>query len=168
MLQWDRDWMPAFCVGFLSITQPELGAQLAQVGLHCTVLYCTVLYCTVQVGLALYGDAAEDITQIEDSLITGVLRERLPHVRLEPLEVRGPVWRVFSWCSWLHMFKQTFFNDLIVSKRSSRSGVEYVGPVTSPRVWRFFLCVMVEGGLEMAEAAVPGLLPSFLWSVCAR
>ena len=158
--------MPAFCVGFLSITQPELGAQLAQVGL--TVLCCTVLYCTVQVGLALYGDAAEDITQIEDSLITGVLRERLPHVRLEPLEVRGPVWRVFSWCSWLHMFKQTFFNDLIVSKRSSRSGVEYVGPVTSPRVWRFFLCVMVEGGLEMAEAAVPGLLPSFLWSVCAR
>ena len=48
MLQWDRDWMPAFCVGFLSITQPELGAQLAQVGLHCTVLlYCTVLYCNV-------------------------------------------------------------------------------------------------------------------------
>ena len=85
MPQWDRDWMPAFCVGFLSITQPELGAQLAQVGLHCTALCCTVLYCnvlyTVQVGLALYGDAAEDITQIEDSLITGVLRERLPHVR---------------------------------------------------------------------------------------
>ena len=147
MLQWDRDWMPAFCVGFLSITQPELGAQLAQVGLHCTVLCCAVLYCTVlytvQVGLALYGDAAEDITQIEDSLITGVLRERLPHVRcrsrsrrqetgdtplallcrLEVLAVRPLPWRLFSWFSLGHLFKETFFNDLIISKRSSRGGV---------------------------------------------
>ena len=27
----DRDWMPAFCVGFLSLTSPAIGAQLAQV-----------------------------------------------------------------------------------------------------------------------------------------
>ena len=49
----------------------------------CTVLCCTVfcICCAVQVGLALYGDSAEDVTLIEDSLITGVLRERLPHVR---------------------------------------------------------------------------------------
>ena len=45
--------MPGFCVGFLSLTSPQLGAQLAQVGLalYCAVLYCAVLcsilYCAV-------------------------------------------------------------------------------------------------------------------------
>ena len=53
-MQWDRDWMPAFCVGFLSLTSPQLGAQLAQVGLYCTVLYCTVLYCAVLCYTVLY------------------------------------------------------------------------------------------------------------------
>ena len=67
----DRDWMPAFCVGFLSLATPEVGAQLAQV------------------GLALYGESPRDITQIEDSLVTGVLRERLPQLRLEMLEAGG-------------------------------------------------------------------------------
>ena len=94
-------------------------------------------------GLALYGDSAEDVTLIEDSLITGVLRERLPHVRcrsrsrsrrhqdtllallfrLEVLAVRPLPWRLFSWFSLGHLFKETFFNDLIISKRSSRGGV---------------------------------------------
>ena len=60
--------MPAFCVGFLSLATPEVGAQLAQV------------------GLTLYGESPRDITQIEDSLVTGVLRERLPQLRIEMLE----------------------------------------------------------------------------------
>ena len=60
--------MPAFCVGFLSLATPEVGAQLAQV------------------GFALYRESPRDITQIEDSLVTGVLRERLPQLRLEMLE----------------------------------------------------------------------------------
>ena len=65
----DRDWMPAFCVGFLSLSTPEVGAKLAQA------------------GLAVFGKRPEAVTQIEDSLITGVLRERLPELRLEVLEV---------------------------------------------------------------------------------
>ena len=67
--EFDRDWMPAFCVGFLSLSTPEVGAKLAQT------------------GLAVYGESPGPITQIEDSLITGVLRERLPELRLEVLEV---------------------------------------------------------------------------------
>ena len=63
--------MPAFCVGFLSLATPEVGAQLAQV------------------GFALYRESPRDITQIEDSLVTGVLRERLPQLRLEMLEAGG-------------------------------------------------------------------------------
>ena len=42
-------------------------------------------------------------------------------------------WRLFTYCSWLHMFKQTFYNDLIISKKSSRKGIQYVGDITNPR-----------------------------------
>ena len=66
----DRDWMPAFCVGFLSLSTPEVGAKLAQA------------------GLAVFGRSPGPVTQIEDSLISGVIRERLPELRLEVLEVR--------------------------------------------------------------------------------
>ena len=78
---WERDRLPTFCVGFLSLTTPSLGAQLAQVGLE------------------LYRDRETDVVQIEDSLITGVLRERLPHLTIEVLSVGSPVWNtVSSWC----------------------------------------------------------------------
>ena len=43
--------------------------------------------------------------------------------RLEVLAVRPLPWRLFSWFSLGHLFKETFFNDLIISKRSSRGGV---------------------------------------------
>merc|ERR1712032_257690 len=95
--------------------------------------------------------------------------ERLPELRIEVLEVRPAwPWRLFTYCSWLHMFKQTFYNDLILSKKSSRKGVQYVGDITNPNVWRFFLCVMLEGGLEALETHVPWVMPSFLWNICAR
>ena len=45
------------------------------------------------------------------------------------------------------MFKQTFFNDLVISKKSSRNNVHYVGSVTNLQVWRFFLCIQLEGAL---------------------
>jgi len=148
--EWSRDFMPDFCVGFLSLTTPDVGAQLAQVGLE------------------LYGDSETPIAQIEDSLITGVLRERLPHVRIEMMHL-GYRWeRFFTWCGWLHMFKQTFFNDLIISKTSSRKNVQYVGSVTNPKVWKFFICVMVEGCLGWFETNFPTLVPSFLWNICSR
>ena len=46
--------------------------------------------------------------------------------------------------------------------------VEYVGSVTNPRVWRYFLCVFAEGGLGVLEATVPGLVPASVWRLCAR
>ena len=127
---WERDRLPTFCVGFLSLTTPRLGAQLAQVGLE------------------LYRDRQTDVLQIEDSLITGVLRERLPHITIEVLSKGRPVWNIVtSWCPFTHMFKQTFFNDLVISKKSSRNNVHYVGSVTNLQVWRFFLCIQLEGAL---------------------
>ena len=135
----------------LSLTTPSLGAQLAQVGLE------------------LYGDRESEVVQIEDSLITGVLRERLPHVRIEVLHSGNPLLNsLTSHCPWTHMFKQTFFNDLVISKKSSRNNVHYVGSVTNPHLWRFFLCMTMEGALLTVQSYVPELVPPFIWSVCAR
>ena len=147
--EFPRDVMPPFCVGFLSLTTPAVGAKLAQV------------------GLKLYGDQKEDVTLIEDSLITGILKERLPEVRLETLFI-GRWKKIFTGCSFIHVFKQTFFNDLIVSKISSRSNVHYVGPVTNPQVWRFFLCAHLEGILMVVDEYVPHVIPSFMWDICKR
>ena len=113
--EWTRSTMPDFCVGFLSITTPGVAGQL------------------VQAGHLLYRD--REVTHIEDSLITGILREQLPHLRLEALQTRW--WEVLTdWCPPLYMFKSTFLNSLVLSKTSSRAGVRYVGPVTDGRVWR--------------------------------
>ena len=49
-------------------------------------LFCYDWYCPAQAGLAVYGESPGAISQIEDSLITGVLRERLPQLRIEMLE----------------------------------------------------------------------------------
>ena len=67
-----------------------------------------------QVGLALYGETG---APHGDSLVTGLLRERLPHVRIEVLG-RG-LERLVTLCPWLNSFKATFFNSLVVSKASS-------------------------------------------------
>ena len=109
--------------------------------------------------------------QIEDSLITGILRERLPAVSLDTLEtgVMARLWlNIFSHCSWITGFKITFLNSLVISKTSSRSNVQYVGPITSPQVWRYFFCINVEGILELLDRLVGGLVPDFLWNVCKR
>ena len=147
--EFHRDVMPPFCVGFLSLTTPAVGAKLAQV------------------GLKLYGDQKEDVTLIEDSLITGILKERLPGVRLEMMFL-GQWKRIFTWCSFIHVFKQTFFNDLIISKISSRSNVHYVGRVTNPQVWKFFLCSHLEGVLMNFEKTFPEVIPPYVWDVCMR
>ena len=64
--QLESDIVPDFCAGFLYITTPRVGAAL------------------VQVGLSLFSKT--EVTLIEDSLITGVLRERLPWISLEMLD----------------------------------------------------------------------------------
>ena len=149
--QYELDTMPDFCTGFLYVTTPRVGAGL------------------VQAGLMLYRDS--DVEQIEDSLITGVLRERLEGVVLDTLEtgVMAKPWlSVFSHCPWMIGFKITFFNDMVISKRSSRSNVQYVGAVTEPGVWRYFLCLQLEGGLGLVEQAAPGLVPQIVWDICQR
>ena len=107
-----------------------------------------------QVGLALYGETG---APHGDSLVTGLLRERLPHVRIEVLG-RG-LERLVTLCPWLNSFKATFFNSLVVSKASSRGGVQYVGPVTSPAVWRYYLCLHLETTLAALADLDPGLAP---------
>ena len=149
--QLEEDILPDFCSGFLYITTPVVGAAL------------------VQVGLVLYSNTEVVVT--EDYLIAGVLRERLPGVALDTLEegVTARMWQhIFSYCPWLTTVKQTFFNDLVVSKRSSRSGVQYVGHIFTPAVWRFFLCLHLEAMLEMVEMKVEGIVPDYLWDVCVR
>ena len=77
-------------------------------------------------------------------------------------------WRVCSHCPWLHMFKSTFYNDLIITKTSSRKGIQYVGDITNLNVWRYYLCATLEGILETIEASIPWMIPSFFWSICSR
>jgi len=147
----DVDILPDFCSGFLYVTTPQVGAAL------------------VQVGLQLYGQT--DVVVTEDYLIAGVLRERLPTISLETLEsgVAARMWQdLFSHCPWLSTVKQTFFNDLVITKRSSRSGVQYVGNLFTPAVWRFFICIHMEAVLEMVETRMEGIVPDFIWDICVR
>lgn len=149
--QLDLDLHPDFCSGFLYLTSPAVGAAL------------------VQAGLALYGD--KEVEQIEDSMITGVLREALPQVRLEILQkgILPLFWHhILSHCPWLTLTKLSFFNDLVITKTSSRSNVQYVGSISSPGVWRFFICLHLEYVLEHLEHLASGLVPTFLFDICTR
>jgi len=145
----ETDVMPDFCCGFLSVTTPQVGAAL------------------VQVALSMYPE--KEVVQSEDSLITGVLRERLPWVRMELLE-RSWLWsNIFSHCPFITITKQTFFNDLVLSKHSSRSNVQYVGTPSNPRVWRYYLCLIFEVGIEKIRDILPQeLVPDFMWNICKR
>ena len=106
----------------------------------------------------------------DDSLITGVLRERLPSLALEMLDTshKTRIWQNYlSYCPWLTVAKLTFFDEIVI-KTSSRSGVWYVGSITSPGVWRFFICLRLEVGLGALKNWLPGLLPDLLWDFCTR
>jgi len=147
----EADIMPDFCCGFLYLTTPRVGTAL------------------VQAALIMYGDT--EVVQIEDSLITGVLRERLPGVTIDSLEtgVLARLWlNVFSLCPWLTITKLTFSNNLVISKTSSRNNVQYVGSVTTPQVWRYYICLHIEVGMDMLDQAMPGIVPHFIWDICKR
>ena len=146
----EDDIMPDFCCGFTYITTPGVGARL------------------VQAANLLYPES--EVVQIEDSLITGVLRERAG-VELVSLDTswRGWAWlRLFSHCPWLTITKLTFSNTLVREKRSSRAHVQYVGGLLEPRVWRYYTCLHAEVGLLALENLVPGLVPDFIWDICTR
>ena len=67
----------------------------------------------------MYRDG-EDVVITEDYLIAGVLREKIPGVDVETLRtdhLTDWVWqRYLSHCPWLVTTRQTFFDDLILSK----------------------------------------------------
>ena len=93
----------------------------------------------VQAGSGLYRDSEMEVEQIEDSLITGLLRERLEHVRIGTASqgIFSQLWlSVFSHCPWLSLTKLTFSNHLVISKCSSRKHVQYVGGLSDTGLWR--------------------------------
>ena len=142
--------VPDFCAGFLYLVTPRTAVRLAMA------------------GIAVFGDFRPEISLIEDSLITGVLRQSLADVELDMLGpgLTNQVWlQLLSHCPWLTVAKLTFFDPAVISKTSDRSGVQYVGSVTQPAVWRFFLCLH----LEVVLLAVENILdPGALWDICKR
>ena len=115
--QLESDIVPDFCAGFMYLVTPRLASKLAQA------------------GFKVFGDHNDEIVLIEDSLITGVLRESLGDVDLEILveSSLSLVWtRFFSHCPWMTVAKMTFFDELVLSKISDRSGVQYVGDIWTP------------------------------------
>ena len=142
--------VPDFCAGFLYLVTPRTAVRLAMA------------------GIAVFGDFRPEISLIEDSLITGVLRQSLADVELDMLGpgLTNQVWlQLLSHCPWLTVAKLTFFDPAVISKTSDRSGVQYVGSVTQPAVWRFFLCLH----LEVVLLAVENILdPGALWDLCKR
>ena len=81
----------------------------------------------------------------------------------------GPLWTsLLSHCPWLTVAQTTFLDPLVVRKTSDRSGVQYVGSLTEPGVWRFFLCLHVETALGAVEGLLGATLPDFVWDVCQR
>ena len=67
-----------------------------------------------------------------------------------------------------NFLKHYFLDPLVVRKTSDRSGVQYVGSLTEPGVWRFFLCLHVETALGAVEGLLGAALPDFVWDVCQR
>merc|ERR1719483_1416998 len=104
-LQGESDFIPDFCVGYLYLTSPKVGAALTQV------------------ALTLYNNM--DVSLVEDYLVTGYLRHRLNWVALKLLEP-DLIWEtVVSHCPWCTFFNNFFFNRIVISKVSSRSGTVY-------------------------------------------
>ena len=151
--QLESDYVPDFCAGFSYVVSPSLGARL------------------VQASSLVFGDYKDDIVLIEDSLITGVLRESLGDVDLDMLVKTRQRWlwsNILSHCPWLTVLKLTFFDELVIQKTSDRSGVQYVGSIWSPKVWKFFICLHYESLLGAGENILGGPMPVILWDVCKR
>merc|ERR1719347_125450 len=150
-----KEFIPDFCVGYLYLTTPKIGAAL------------------VQVAHSLYSSAPQENNLIEDYLVTGYLRERLPWAKLSLLEntgMRAWLWnQAFSCCPWLSFFNNFFLNPIVLSKVSSRSGTMYVGPLTSPAMWKFYFCSSWETLLKMVEGHTSLInIPQTLWDICKR
>ena len=151
--QLESDYVPDFCAGFSYAVSPSLGARL------------------VQASVLMFGHYKDDIVLIEDSLITGVLRESLGDVDLDMLVDTRQRWlwrNILSYCPWLTVFKLTFFDELVIQKTSDRSGVQYVGSIATPKVWKFFICLHIESLLGAGENLLGLAMPEILWDVCKR
>ena len=125
---------PDLCFGWLYVTTPRVGLELAE------------LAATAGPELAARRDR-------DDYFVTGFLRERLPWVRLGQLGGGAGLWPQL-WdsllsCTWLGVTSNVFFNKFVLSKGSG--GVSYV------QGWRLYGCVVWEfyimGALEFAAPA---------------
>jgi len=138
--------IPNMCFGWFFITTPEVGLALAIASAH---------YKDTQKVLVMEG-------LVEDCYITGVLRERLPWVKLNAIET-GPLGRlanIVSHCPILSVFKNVFLNGIVLEKGSSN-----VAYVNSPR---FFVCMMLDMLLQSLEKIHPALTPAYMWTICDR
>ena len=143
--EYPKDTLPLYCNGWMTRYSPKVAGEL------------------VQVGLELYSETG---AAHGDFLVSGILRERLPHVRIEMM---GGWWhRMFLGCRRLNEIKATFFNYLVKSKTSSRGHIHYVGSVTNLHVWKYYLCLHLESHLMNAEKFIPQLIPSAAWNICSR
>jgi len=137
---------PDFCPGWLYITTPEVGLGLAIVAAHDK---------NIQKVLA-----AEET--IEDVFITGVIRERLPWVKLSVLETgpAGQLVNIASHFPLLTVVKLVLLNGIVLEKGSGN-----VSYINSPR---FLICTMLETVLEKVEKIHPLLTPAYIWDICDR
>ena len=119
----------------------------------------------------MFGDYNEDVTLIEDNMITGILREKIGNVGIDVLVKTCFTWiwtKYLSHCPWLTGVKMIFFNELVIQKKSDRNNVEYVGSALSTGAWRFFLCAHWENILMDAEKFLGLNIPQSFWMICIR
>ena len=119
----------------------------------------------------MFGDFTEDVTLIEDNLITGILREKIGNVGVDVLVKTKMTWiwtKYLSHCPWLTGVRTIFFNMLVIQKKSDRNNVEYVGSALSSGTWRFFLCAHWEHILMDAEKFFGLKIPQSFWMICIR
>lgn len=140
-----RRVFPDFCPGWLYVTTPRVGLDLAEVANMATDIV--------------------NVARLDDIYVTGFLRERLEGVKLQQLHSKGLSglsWNaVFSHCPFLGITKNIFYNDIVLDKGS--------GAVTYIKGQKFYWCAFLEFFiLENVEYVAPGLSPSFLWDICAR
>jgi len=132
---------PDFCNGWFYITTPEVGLGLAIAAAH----------------------DKNTRRLLEDTYITGVLRESLPWVKLSALETgpAGELVNIASHFPLLAGIKNIFLNNVVLEKKGS----DTISYINSPR---FLICTMLEPVLEKVEKIHPLLTPAYMWDICDR
>ena len=149
----EEDRVPDWCVGWLYVTTPGVGAAIVQAG--------QIMFPHTEVNFP------------EDHLITGLLRHSLRDVSITSYETGLPssvFLHFLSHCPVLTGLKTTFFGQIVLEKTSSRSErrLKYCGSPLDWEVWTFYLCFHYELWLSQADNILGGVLPSLAWGLCQR